>query len=329
MPSSNSAASKTGVTEPSPLPQMEKEDTKSKPSTITQKKSSWFPKLDPPNAVKYWVNEVYQQTGNNHIWPHTIKEEIDSSGNITIKTTFLIDTPAGSSIPRREIDISAALSPERQLILSMPITGSTINTIADYASNIATNLWTTNASSYTASDSFLYQQYQVQVHSPVGLSWVEHIKEAKRWALRQQIISKTPKNHHGKTARAEHADFSSIQPNEIKALQLLRKMVSPEQFRKYLKTGYLSYRANSGLTYVVRHRQAHVLVYKAGKKVCELCVVLDQGDIPPTDAVITKLLMAKFSETSIWKSSNIYWVDGLPRINRHSFEEHHLKQLAA
>lgn len=162
----------------------------------------------------------------------------------------------------------------------------------------------------------------------------------KRHQIRNQMTIAIPANHHKQRPRAEQVDFSQAKPNEIKALHLLRQMIPQKDFRKYLKTGYLSYKAQSGLTYVIRRCQNHVLVYRQGKKICELCIDANgyNYQLPPTDAVITKLVYAQHSEHSLWQQGNIYWKkearglggpQGVIHLNRNSFKEEHLLQLAA
>lgn len=149
--------------------------------------------------------------------------------------------------------------------------------------------------------------------------------------IQRQLFIEAPRNGRGDLVRAARVDFSTAAPNEIKALHLLRKMVSTDMFRKYLKTGYISYISTSGITYVIRRNFGHILVYKMGKLIAELCLALDSYETPPTDTVITKLVYAKYSEESLWKKSNIYWKeadDSFKNISRSSFREEHLIQLA-
>lgn len=100
--------------------------------------------------------------------------------------------------------------------------------------------------------------------------------------------------------------FSDCSPAEIAALHLLRKMVAPEEFKRYLRYGHINIRGGlSGLTYQVC-RQSTIKVWERGETVASLCVHLNHS-APPTDHVVGKLLIIECDEADIWKRSNISW----------------------
>lgn len=124
-----------------------------------------------------------------------------------------------------------------------------------------------------------------------------------------------PKNHLGFAIRAINSDelFKSASPAEIVALQLLRKMVPNEEFRRYLKHGFISVRGPSGLTYQIR-RNSTIVVRDGGERLASLCVHLHHSsNTPPTDHVVAKMLIVECDEPDIWKRSNVTWERGVDR----------------
>jgi hypothetical protein len=109
------------------------------------------------------------------------------------------------------------------------------------------------------------------------------------------------------------ADFSTVQQNEIVALHLLRKMLDRDRWRKYLKYGFVDVQGKSGMTYQILRGQAHVRVLKQGVKVCELCVKLRNRAMPPTDEVITRMILAECDEADLWKRANAYMTPGFSK----------------
>lgn len=119
-----------------------------------------------------------------------------------------------------------------------------------------------------------------------------------------------PLNHRGRPIRSHQSDslFANVSPAEVVALQLLRRMVSPEQFRQYLRHGFVSVRASSGLVYQVP-RFGTIQVWDRGERIASLCVhlKLDGQTAPPTDHVVGKMLIIEHNEPDIWRRSNISW----------------------
>jgi hypothetical protein len=113
-------------------------------------------------------------------------------------------------------------------------------------------------------------------------------------------------NHRGKEIRSEHkgTQWSNVPPEELVALQLLRKMVSPEEFKRYLKHGFVSVKGPSGLTYQIG-KHANIVVWDKDEKIATLCVHLkDWYNKPPTDEVVAKMIIAECDEPDLWKRSN-------------------------
>lgn len=111
------------------------------------------------------------------------------------------------------------------------------------------------------------------------------------------------RNHRGMQPRAVRVDFSTATPEEITALQLLRGLVGQDEFRRYLKYGFVMVRGASGLRYQIK-RSRHVIdVWNERGRVDGICVYL-QGQYPPTDDTITRMLMAERDELELWRRGN-------------------------
>lgn len=86
----------------------------------------------------------------------------------------------------------------------------------------------------------------------------------------------------------------SIQPatdiREVRARQTLRRIIGDEEMRDYLKNGFVSVQAKSGLVYQIYPSHGITKVYSQGQMTERLCVVL-KGDFPPTDSLIMRYLL--------------------------------------
>lgn len=128
--------------------------------------------------------------------------------------------------------------------------------------------------------------------------------QVRRWAR----ATPAPKNHRQQPIRSHGrgSQFSNASPAELTALQLLRQMVSPADFRRYLRHGFVPVRAESGLVYQVDRHQ-RISVWDRGERVASLCVHLRGRDLPPTDEVVAKIVIIECDEADIWKRANVSW----------------------
>jgi hypothetical protein len=110
-------------------------------------------------------------------------------------------------------------------------------------------------------------------------------------------------NHRGMQPRAVSVDFSTATPEEITALQLLRQLVGQDEFRRYLKYGFVMVQGASGLRYQIRRGRHVVDVWNERGRVDGICVYLT-GNFPPTDDTITRMLMAERDELELWRRGN-------------------------
>lgn len=125
------------------------------------------------------------------------------------------------------------------------------------------------------------------------------------WPQRKRTHGRTlhRTNHRGMAPRAVNVDFSKATPAELTALQLLRQLVGQDEFRRYLRYGFVTVQGCSGLRYQVRRGRHVVDVWNGRRRVDGICVWL-KGSFPPTDEVITRMLMAERDELELWKRGN-------------------------
>lgn|GEM_PF-4204057 len=140
-------------------------------------------------------------------------------------------------------------------------------------------------------------------------------KQVLRWYLedapicgkgkyaRQRSRTRRRLNHLGMRPRAERVDFTNATPAEITALQLLRQLVGQDEFRRYLKYGFVMVRGGSGLRYQIGRNRHVIDVWNERGRVDGICVYLE-GQYPPTDDTITRMLMAERDELELWRRGN-------------------------
>ena len=87
---------------------------------------------------------------------------------------------------------------------------------------------------------------------------------------------------------------------EIRARETLKLILTDEEYRGFLKNGFVSIVAKSGLIYQVFPGHGITCVYDRGKMIERLCVVL-RGDYTETDSVIMRCLLILNDEAEFKK----------------------------
>ncbi|NIT77371.1 MAG: hypothetical protein GWN58_23455 [Anaerolineae bacterium] len=145
-----------------------------------------------------------------------------------------------------------------------------------------------------------------------------------RQRLRQQMAPQRP------PCRADGVSFQNCSPAELTALSLLKKMVDEPSWRTYLKYGFVDVQGKSGLRYQIRRGEWHVLVRQAGKMVAELCVGLSaRSQMPPTDEVIARMIMAECDEPELWRRANVDIKAEHRRYHSNPQNHEHMERLVA
>jgi hypothetical protein len=124
-------------------------------------------------------------------------------------------------------------------------------------------------------------------------------KTAKRSRIKSNLIIPIK-------SRALPPIRKEVPENEQVAMETLREMVTEQEFRKYLKYGFVLVPGVGGKTYQVFKNRSHTKVWKNGKIVEEICVRIKSYDIPQTDNVIAFMSMIQASEEDFRKLGNVY-----------------------
>jgi hypothetical protein len=77
---------------------------------------------------------------------------------------------------------------------------------------------------------------------------------------------------------------------ETRARETLKRVLGDDKFKRFLKHGFVSVRAKSGLVYQIFPAHGITNVYRDGEHIERLCVVL-RGSFPPTDSLIMRYLL--------------------------------------
>jgi len=91
------------------------------------------------------------------------------------------------------------------------------------------------------------------------------------------------------------------------ALEALRETITEDEYRRYLRNGFLSVRGASGLVYQICRSTHHMIkVWRGNKMVEEICVSIKNVSVPPTDAVIAFKTIVEADEDDIRNLGNVY-----------------------
>lgn len=90
------------------------------------------------------------------------------------------------------------------------------------------------------------------------------------------------------------------------ALEALREMITEEEYRSYLRTGFLRVRGASGLTYQIPRRGHFIQVYDRGRKVESICAYIPDSDVPLTDKVVAFKAIIETDEDDLRARGNVY-----------------------
>lgn len=91
---------------------------------------------------------------------------------------------------------------------------------------------------------------------------------------------------------------------EMRARQTLRRILGDAEFRRFLKKGFISVKAKSGLVYQLFPGYRMAKVYKDGQLIESICIQLP-SDFPPTDTLIMRYFMVLHNEEEFRKIGNI------------------------
>jgi hypothetical protein len=83
-------------------------------------------------------------------------------------------------------------------------------------------------------------------------------------------------------------------------------VISEEEFRRYIRYGFILVRGASGDIYQVFRNRSHTRVWRGGKVVEEVCVRIRDRKIPATDNVVAFKTAIEADEGAFKKMGNVY-----------------------
>jgi len=143
----------------------------------------------------------------------------------------------------------------------------------------------------------LYNPYFAWKADNIGINFEENKKRNKLRKIKRNLTI---------IVKSRAQPINDIPENEWTALNTLREMISEADFRKYLKYGFILVRGQSDFVYQVFRDQSHTKVWKKGKVIKEICVRIEDDNIPPTDNVIAFKVLIEGCEKEFEKLGNIY-----------------------
>jgi len=93
---------------------------------------------------------------------------------------------------------------------------------------------------------------------------------------------------------------------EIRAVETLREMITETEYRKYVVHGFILVKGRGGKVYQIFRGRTHTKVWKKGLLVKEICVRIQDPEIPPTDNVIAHKILIETSEEEFERLGNVY-----------------------
>lgn len=280
------------------------------------------------------MRTLYQPINVPSCWPVTSEWDIGTGGGIRRQITWTVGkfTPRTGLIDNDLFNCDSATSTTITTSDSIPVSNNlfVVNSWINDSTSATTDRIYWPIEGVTVGNDII--NGSTVINYPGGVVQLNpDPKRAKeelfRQKMRQQITGGIPLNHRRAQCRATHrpADFSQVSPSEVVALRLLRGMLSEEEWKRYLRYGFIIVRGDSGLVYQIVRNQSHVRVYRGGKKVAELCIYVN--GVPPTDQVIGKKVMVECCEKEIWHKANIHGQSRWP--TKYQPTEEELVQLAA
>lgn len=124
----------------------------------------------------------------------------------------------------------------------------------------------------------------------------DFLKENIRRQIRSNILSKISSRHVSLT--------NKVSPEEIRARETLRDMLSEKEWRRYITNGFVMVKGKSNKWYQIFNDQRFIQVYEKGKNTHSICIHTE-GGCPPTDHILNMMLMINLDENNIWISGNV------------------------
>ena len=127
--------------------------------------------------------------------------------------------------------------------------------------------------------------------------------EVRNRSLRRMTLSMNSTTR--RPFRGAHMKFFANSPQELKARQALRDLITEKEWRRYAIYGFIMVQGASGWWYQISADRTHTVVREKGERVGEICIVTDKA-CPPTDHVLTIKALIDLDEQAAWDGANVY-----------------------
>jgi len=162
--------------------------------------------------------------------------------------------------------------------------------------------WTQVTGDYTSTWNISDNSVSINTNKNYGYNFnpLQDIKEIIRNKIKSNLLIKSGiKNRYL---------INKFSPQEIKARETLRDMISERDWRRYVTNGFLIVKGNLGHWYQIFNTcNERIRVYNKGKLFAKICIHTDEK-CPPTDHILNMWTLIKLDENSLWgKLGNIYY----------------------
>jgi hypothetical protein len=142
-------------------------------------------------------------------------------------------------------------------------------------------------------------------------TWFELCTDGSGISTLKDIVKNTVKANLCiyKPSRSTYYDTGINVRAEKTALETLRDMITEQEFRNYARYGFLTVRGSSGCTYQIPRDGRHTKIWEYGKLIEEVCIRIQDRNVPPTDNVIAFKTMIETNEDLFKSLGNVYKMD--------------------
>ena len=142
----------------------------------------------------------------------------------------------------------------------------------------------------------------ISISSAGGITWTTL---DKKWEFKNKLKS----NLLILTNRKRTNLTNAITPQEMKARESLRDLISESDWRRYITNGFIMHRGESEKWYQIFNDQKRTNVYWKGKIIETLCLHTD--NCPPTDHILNMMTLIDFDENSLGQIGNLRSVNNV------------------
>ena len=164
-----------------------------------------------------------------------------------------------------------------------------------------------NLRSNSSNSYYSYDEYnRTYTINNVDFSFNKEENEERQRLHQRKIKIQDLKRKLVVRVKSRASSYSGVTKNEQVAIDTLRESITEDEFRRYIKYGFVLVDGQEGKTYQVFKNRSHTKVWKNGKVVEEICIHIKDYNIPPTDSVIAFRAMIRTSEEYFRKMGNVY-----------------------